>query len=197
MSWPEPVEATGRLTELAHARLAAYVRTGDTVLDATAGNGHDTAFLARHAGPSGHVYAMDIQKAALESARKQSAPGTRAAGITWIAGDHARLIEHLPRALVGNLRAAVFNLGYLPGGDHSVTTRAPSTCAALESALAYLAAGGVLCVTCYRGHPGGEEEYSAVLEWMKRRRHRFARAWRHIPQNRRLPPVLLIAEKQA
>ena len=38
---------------------------GDIVIDATMGNGHDTHFLAELVGESGHVYAFDIQEAAL------------------------------------------------------------------------------------------------------------------------------------
>ena len=34
---------------------------GDFVIDATMGNGHDTAFLAELVGPSGEVFAFDIK----------------------------------------------------------------------------------------------------------------------------------------
>lgn len=186
-----------RLTELAHALLGEYLRPGDTALDATAGNGHDTAYLARHVGASGHVYAMDVQETAVASARARLAAENSGARVTWITGDHARLAERLPKDLSGRLRAAVFNLGYLPGGNHALTTRPDATRTALESALPFLAAGGVLCVTCYRGHPGGEEEYRAVRDWFRHQRHAFAQARAFTGKNRRFPPVLLFAEKAA
>ena len=40
---------------------------GETVVDATAGNGNDTQFLAELVGENGHVLAFDIQQAALDS----------------------------------------------------------------------------------------------------------------------------------
>ena len=45
---------------LAREILSCAVQSGDTVIDATMGNGHDTAFLCEAVGPLGHVYAFDI-----------------------------------------------------------------------------------------------------------------------------------------
>ena len=42
------------------------VMPGDICIDATMGNGNDTALLSRLAGEKGHVIAFDIQKQALE-----------------------------------------------------------------------------------------------------------------------------------
>ena len=52
---------------LAREILSCAVQSGDTVIDATMGNGHDTAFLCEAVGPSGHVYAFDIQEQAVAS----------------------------------------------------------------------------------------------------------------------------------
>ena len=46
---------------LAAACLRQVVQPGDTVIDATMGNGHDTAMLAELVGESGHVIAFDVQ----------------------------------------------------------------------------------------------------------------------------------------
>lgn len=54
---------------LARDALLQAVNAGDTVVDATMGNGHDTLFLAGQVGPEGHVCAFDIQESALESTR--------------------------------------------------------------------------------------------------------------------------------
>lgn len=46
------------------------VRKGDTVIDATCGNGHDTLALLKMVADDtrkGRVYAMDVQKVALEN----------------------------------------------------------------------------------------------------------------------------------
>ncbi len=40
---------------LARDTLERAVQSGNTVVDATMGNGHDTLFLAEQVGPEGHV----------------------------------------------------------------------------------------------------------------------------------------------
>ena len=61
----------------------------------------------------------------------------------------------------------LFNLGYLPGGDHSVCTRAETTLPALEAALTLLKPGGAVGVIIYSGGDTGNEEKDAVLDWLK------------------------------
>ena len=56
-----------RVLPFAKHLLGETVNPGETVVDATAGNGNDTHFLAEHVGENGHVYAFDIQQAALDS----------------------------------------------------------------------------------------------------------------------------------
>lgn len=50
-----------RMTSIAHSVWDQFVREGQTVVDATCGNGHDTKWLAERIGPSGKIYAFDIQ----------------------------------------------------------------------------------------------------------------------------------------
>ena len=61
-----------RPTDLAHTILREAIRPGDTVIDATAGNGHDTVFLAEIVGSNGRVLAFDIQASAIEAARTRA-----------------------------------------------------------------------------------------------------------------------------
>ncbi len=156
--------ATAALT-FAKALLAHILRPGDIAVDATAGNGHDAVFLARRVAPDGLVHCCDIQPAALDSTRARLA----AAGLSDLARLHAagheRLADILPAAARGRVRAVVFNLGYLPGGDETVTTRPETTLAALEAARAVLCPGGAIAVVCYTGHPGGPAEARAVEAW--------------------------------
>lgn len=50
-------------------------RPGDTVVDATCGNGHDTLCLARAVGPSGTVFAFDVQVRGVCGGPGQHCPG--------------------------------------------------------------------------------------------------------------------------
>lgn len=63
--------------------------------------------------------------------------------------------------------AILFNLGYLPGGDHSVATRKETTLEALEKGVKILKKQGILCVCIYSGGDTGFEEKDAVMEWVK------------------------------
>ena len=139
---------------LAAEALERAVSPGDTVIDATMGNGHDTLFLCRLAGEAGRVYAFDVQAQAVENTRARLTEN----GMQ----DRAHLFclghEHIAEKVPGPVAAAVFNLGWLPGGDHGVTTRWETTKTAVESALALLQPLGVLVICAYPGHPEGDRE---------------------------------------
>ncbi|NJK92240.1 MAG: SAM-dependent methyltransferase, partial [Blastochloris sp.] len=78
---------------------------------------------------------------------------------------HEDLAMRIPAPWVGRVGAVMFNLGYLPKGDHGWVTRAETTLPALEAACGVLRPGGILSVMLYHGHPGGREEMEAVLDW--------------------------------
>jgi len=148
-----------RPTDLAHTLLRDVIRAGDTVIDATAGHGHDTVFLAEQAGAHGRVLAFDLQQAAIDSARARLSQAGLADRVEFHQTSHARLAEF---AAPESITAVMFNLGYLPGEDHDLTTMADETLAAIDAATVVLKSGGVLTVVCYPGHPAGVAEATAV-----------------------------------
>jgi ubiquinone/menaquinone biosynthesis C-methylase UbiE len=148
-----------RATELAHTLVGSAVQLGDWVVDATVGNGHDTAFLAQCVGPSGRVFGFDVQSAALDAARERLQGQSN---VTLIHRGHEHLAAGLPPDASGKIAAVMFNLGYLPGGDKGIVTRAASTLAALRQAVTLLSPGGVITVVIYTGHPGGADEAAAI-----------------------------------
>lgn len=156
------VSVNERPTVRAHRELAAVLREGDLAIDATAGNGHDTAFLAARVGDSGRVLAFDVQAEAIASSRARIEGLDLAKRVSFIHGSHATLADHVRPETAA---AVVFNLGYLPGGDHTLITRSEETLLALGQALVALKAGGLLAVVCYPGHPGGDQESAAVVAW--------------------------------
>ncbi|MGM0595230.1 MAG: class I SAM-dependent methyltransferase, partial [Pseudomonadota bacterium] len=146
------------LVQQVHQALAERLADGDCVVDATVGNGHDTLFLARCVGESGSVYGLDIQQTALASADRRLCAAGLAQRVSLYHAGHEAMALALPATLQGRLKAVVFNLGYLPGGDKSRTTGSRTTLAALEQAREWLGSGGVISVLAYTGHPGGREE---------------------------------------
>lgn len=149
-----------------HLLMEAHLRPGDLAVDATAGNGHDTLFLARLTGPEGHVHAFDVQESAIEETRRRLEQGGIAPGsFSLHHTGHENLLQHVPQEQHGRISGVMFNLGWLPGSDKSVITRAQTTLTALDAALKILAPGGLLTLAVYPGHEGGREEQSAVSQW--------------------------------
>jgi len=150
-----------------HAYAAKNLRQGDVAIDATVGNGNDLLFLARAVGPSGTVFGFDIQRAAYLAARKLLTEAGITDRVRWIHDGHEHMADHMPSEDHGQVRSIMFNLGYLPGGDKSITTKPRTTIVALNQALSLIAPDGVIVVTVYPGHPGGRAESDAVAAWAR------------------------------
>lgn len=154
------------LVALAHQAVAAVLQPGDIAIDATVGNGHDTLFLAQQVGVSGKVYGFDIQEAALDSAYQRLQAAGETAQVALYHAGHEAMAVLLPQTLTGRVKAVMFNLGYLPGGDKQRTTGASTTLAALQASLSLLAPGGVISLLAYTGHPGGRDETEQLKAWL-------------------------------
>ncbi len=155
------------LTEQVHDLLSNTALLGETVIDATAGNGHDTLFLAQCVGPRGKVFAIDIQQQAIDQTNlRLTEAGYNHA--TCIKGSHAEMVRLLPDNLIGKVAAITFNLGYLPGGNKAITTQIETTLLALEVSVQLLKPGGILTILAYTGHPGGKEEANSIFEFANR-----------------------------
>lgn len=154
------------LKQQVHDVLRTHLAAGDRVIDATMGNGHDTLLLARLVAPNGRVAAFDIQPAAVENTRQRLTEAGLLDNVTLHLVSHDRLLTTLGPDWPGRVAAVTFNLGYLPGGDKSLITRARTTVAALDQALGTLHPGGLLSLMLYRGHPGANEETAAVQHWL-------------------------------
>jgi len=153
------------ITEQVHRLLRKGLEQGNIVIDATLGNGHDALFLAEMIGADGHLYGFDIQPEAIRATRNRLASRQLEQRATLLLQSHAKMAASIPERYHGHIRCIMFNLGYLPGGDKMLTTRIESTLDALNQAIGLLAPGALVSVLAYRGHPGGDEECKAVLQW--------------------------------
>ncbi|MEM8713254.1 MAG: class I SAM-dependent methyltransferase [Planctomycetota bacterium] len=164
----EPLDQRN-VVELVHDHLRSEPLEGALVIDATAGNGHDTLFLAERVGDSGRVLAIDVQPAAIEATRLRLQAHGVCGRCDLRLGDHKGLAELCPTEWRGRVHAAVFNLGYLPGflpgGERVVLTEARASVAAASAALGLLAPGGLLVLAIYTGHADGAKEAEALHRW--------------------------------
>ena len=171
---------------------AALLEEGDTAVDATMGNGHDTAALCRLVGGTGRVYAFDVQPEALISTRALLERDGLAPQAQLILAGHERMAEFVP----AGVHLVVFNLGWLPGVEHAVTTRAETTLAAVEQALELLCPGGLLTVCVYPGHAEGARELAALLDWAAALDPaRFDAVVRRYANQPADPPVLIAVQR--
>ncbi|MFM7540822.1 MAG: class I SAM-dependent methyltransferase [Planctomycetota bacterium] len=150
------------LTGQARALMQAALLPGDRAIDATCGMGRDTVMLARAVGPLGKVLAIDVQEIAVKATAAALAAENLADRVVAIRASHGDLDQLVPADWKGRVGAVTFNLGYLPGGDHGITTAWWETRRALMVAPGLLRPGGVLTVIAYTGHPGGAEEKEGV-----------------------------------
>lgn len=185
-----------RLTEKVHQILTAHLQAGDLAIDATAGNGYDTLFLAEKVGPSGKVIAIDIQAAAIQATHERLADANLVTAVELRTGDHAQILNELSKEQASEAAAIAFNLGYLPGSDHSVQTQVEHTLPALDHSLALLKADGLLCVTAYRGHTGGQDEADQVESWMGRQENSGHGIESYVPESQNNPPILWVLRKE-
>lgn len=176
-----------RPLELAHDFLAQVITKDDVVVDATMGNGHDTLFLAKLAK---HVYAFDIQEQALEktSQRIQEAGLTN---VDLILQGHETVDQY-----VTEVKAAIFNLGYLPSADKSIITQPQTTIEALDKLCQMLVKGGRIAIMIYYGHEGGDIERDSVMDFVSQlpQQEYTATIYRTLNQINN-PPFLVMIEK--
>ena len=146
------------IVKMAHMILSHEIKSNDVMVDATMGNGHDTLFLAEHAK---HVYAFDIQMEALHATQhKMDQHGFT--NYTLIHDSHEHIHQY-----VTDYRGVIFNLGYLPNHDKSITTKKETTLLALKSILPSLSVDGFVLLVVYVGHKEGFEESLALNDYFK------------------------------
>ena len=149
---------------LTHDFLRQNLLPGGFFVDATCGNGGDTEFLCRLAGPEGRVLALDLQQQAVDNTNARLAAAGLADIGRAVQADHANLAQLVEEA---SADCVVFNFGYLPGADHSLFTTPKSSLPAVRAALDALRPGGILAACLYSGGPNGDGEKTALLEFFR------------------------------
>jgi hypothetical protein len=178
------------------------VSPGSIVIDATCGNGHDSSFLGKLCLAElgkGSLYCIDIQQQAIESTKKKlSSEFTTEMmeRVKFVCASH----ESFPSEITpSSVSLIVYNLGYLPGmtEDKSsrLITKTASTLDSLNNAIPLIAENGLLSVTAYPGHEGGQEECTQVRKYLSTLDTNNWRVYEHVPVNRMMSPQLFLAYK--
>ena len=151
-----------RLLDLQKQLILSHLGEGDVAVDFTMGNGYDTEFLSKTVGESGRVFAFDIQEQAVASTAAHLREAGCPENYTLIHDSHHKVKDYVK----GPIKAGMFNLGYLPGGDKSITTMRVTTMPAIEAAIDLLGPKSILSVAIYPGHEEGDAEGKMVSEYL-------------------------------
>ena len=104
------------------------MKSASVVVDATCGNGHDLLYLAERAQSECHLYGIDIQEQAVSASRELLASKKLQSNVTITFLHNSHDIALHQEIKENTIDLIIFNLGYLPGGDHSIITRPHNTC---------------------------------------------------------------------
>ncbi len=150
-------------TTLAKNFIKENLKEGDIAIDATMGRGNDTLFLREIVGDNGFVYAFDIQEEALEATKNRLIENNLYNNVELILDGHQNIDKYINK----QIDCAVFNFGYLPRGNHNISTKANTSIIAIEKCLKILKVKGVISLCVYQGGDTGFEEKDAILDFVK------------------------------
>lgn len=203
---------------------STLIKPGDTVVDATSGNGRDGLHLASLVfsdddKANGRLYCLDIQDIAIQSTRKAFQESGKYnerlenEQIKLVCASHVTFPSELgPESVT----AIVYNLGYLPGDPNfksrpaveikeldnpkydtsaRIQTQSSSTLKSIEAALPLIKQGGLISITAYPLHKGGAEETSQVQAMLAGLDVNTWRVYCHQSLNKPLSPILFSAFK--
>lgn len=180
------------ITKIAHKVMGEYVKEGMSVVDGTIGNGYDTVFLAKKVGQTGKVYGFDIQLQAITATERRLNEENIRERVELIHDGHEKIEQYIK----GSIDAAMYNLGYLPKGDHKIITKPNTTLLSLQKCLKNLKSHGLISVAVYYGHDGGAEEKKALEKFFNELDHKFFTVMKMDFMNKENdPPILFIIEK--
>jgi len=169
-----------------------HIEQGDTVIDATAGRGRDTLLLSNLVGKTGRVFSFDIQEEAIASSKELFDKNKLFNNVTFILDNHEMMLKHIEE----KVSFVMFNLGYLPGGDHSIGTEKESTINAISASLGLLGKNGFIVIVVYHGGDTGYEERDAVIRFAETlNQHEYIVRMSRFINQRGDPPILICIQK--
>ena len=136
------------------------LKPNDIAVDMTVGNGNDTLFISNIV-KNGFVYGLDIQKEAINNTKKLL-DKNNITNYKLINDSH----ENIDKYIKEKISLILFNLGYLPNGDKSITTKKESTIKALSKSINILNNKGIILIVIY-SHKEGKEEEKEIRNYLK------------------------------
>lgn len=153
-----------QITQYCHKQIECFCEGVELAIDATMGNGYDTLFLCRLLDSGGRIISFDIQEEALNNTKELLEKEGFSARAELILDSHENMDKY---AGSESADLIIFNFGYLPGGDHSISTKPETSLNAVKKGLDILKNGGLMSLCIYSGGDSGFDEKNALLSYIK------------------------------
>ena len=95
-----------------------------------------------------------------------------------------------------SIDVGIFNFGYLPNGDHSITTKADSSLQAIKKGIELLNPGCILYLVVYVGHDEGKRESVIIDEYVSKLDFKLFNVGMFKMINKELAPYVIMIEKR-
>lgn len=174
------------LSQVMHYFANEFVQPNSIIIDATAGNGNDTYFLASTF--ANNVISVDINPLAISNTKLRC---KQFSNISYYCLNHTNIYQVINKPI----SFAVFNLGYLPHSNDSTTTLAQYTIKCLTTILNNLLPGGGIVISIYTKHDNHREEKSLQPFLKQLDQHKFL-VLQYQMINLNEAPYLIIIEKK-
>lgn len=172
-----------------------YLSTGLKVIDATCGNGLDSLYISKKilSNDQGNLFCIDIQEKAIQNTRHLLETNLSPCQFKRISFHQESFELFPPNSHQSDM--IVYNLGYLPGGDKTITTTFEKTLKSLSLALDWLSDGGLISLSCYPGHSRGLLEFEKIHQYLKELNPQKYTICCHDFLNRTKAPLLILIQK--
>ena len=138
------------------------LKNNDLAVDMTIGNGNDTLFLSKLVN-KGFVFGFDIQQKAIDNTNKLLKENN-INNYKLFNSSHDN-IDIILKDYIGKISLILFNLGYLPNGDKTITTNHKTTLNAIKKALKMLNKKGIILIVIY-SHKEVKKEEKAIKNYL-------------------------------
>lgn len=172
---------TQSFIELYQSIVKNYVKNKKVAVDCTLGRGNDAIFLE---SIFEKVYAFEIQKEAIDDFKNKNS------NVIVLHESHEKIF-----LIKEDLDFVIYNLGYLPKGDKTITTQAESTLISIKNAMKKLCKWGIIIIVTYPGHEEGKREQVELLKYLKDIDKSIWGVMHHEIINREKSPSLILIEK--
>lgn len=172
-----------KIVEIAHDLLSNS--NYQKAIDFTCGQGFDTLFLCEQGYD---VIGFDIQNEAINQTKDLLCQHQQTAILYQCSHDQ---IE----GKIQSFDCAIYNLGYLPHGDPSITTTSSVVVSSLQKVLPLLNSSGRIAIVCYPGFEAGLSEANAIEAYAMTLPSKHYDVSMFKLLNRQLCPYIILIEK--